>query len=39
VIGSITRSQIGEASLTALGALPVKGREQPVDAYVLHDLY
>ncbi len=39
VIGPLTRSQIGQAaSITALGRVPVKGREQPVDAYVLHDL-
>ena len=25
--------------LSALGAVAVKGREQPVDAFVLHDLH
>jgi class 3 adenylate cyclase len=40
VIGALTRSQIGDAaSLTALGAVSVKGREQPVDAFVLHELH
>jgi class 3 adenylate cyclase len=39
VIGARTRSQIGDAAtITALGAVPVKGREQPVDAFVLHEL-
>jgi class 3 adenylate cyclase len=39
VIGSRTRSQIGDAAtVTALGTVPVKGREQPVDAFVLHAL-
>jgi class 3 adenylate cyclase len=39
VIGALTRSQIGDAAtVTALGAVAVKGREQPVDAFVLHDL-
>jgi adenylate cyclase len=40
VIGALTRSQIGDAAtLTALGAVSVKGREQPVDAFVLHELH
>jgi class 3 adenylate cyclase len=40
VIGALTRSQIGDAAtITALGAVAVKGREQPVDAFVLHDLH
>jgi len=39
VIGALTRRQIGDAAtITALGAVAVKGREQPVDAFVLHDL-
>ena len=39
VIGALTRSQIGDAAtITALGAVVVKGREQPVEAFVLHDL-
>jgi class 3 adenylate cyclase len=39
VIGALTRHQIGEAAaITALGTVQVKGREQPVDAFVLHDL-
>jgi class 3 adenylate cyclase len=40
VIGAVTRSQIGDAAtVTALGAVAVKGREQPVEAFVLHDLH
>ena len=40
VIGALTRSQIGDAAtITALGAVAVKGRKQPVDAFVLHDLH
>jgi class 3 adenylate cyclase len=39
VIGALTRSQIGDAAtVTALGAVAVKGREQAVEAFVLHDL-
>jgi class 3 adenylate cyclase len=39
VIGARTRSEIGDAAtITALGAVSVKGREQPVDAFVLHEL-
>jgi class 3 adenylate cyclase len=39
VIGALTRTQIGDAAtITALGAVAVKGREQPVEAFVLHDL-
>jgi class 3 adenylate cyclase len=40
LIGARTRSQIGAAAtITALGAVPVKGREQPVEAFVLHELH
>ncbi|HWD43241.1 MAG TPA: adenylate/guanylate cyclase domain-containing protein, partial [Actinomycetota bacterium] len=39
VIGARTRSEIGDAAtITALGAVSVKGRKQPVDAFVLHEL-
>jgi class 3 adenylate cyclase len=39
VIGALTRSQIGDAAtVTHLGAVAVKGREQAVEAFVLHDL-
>jgi hypothetical protein len=38
-VTSLARHQIGDAAtITPLGAVPVKGREQPVNAFVLHDL-
>ena len=37
-VGASTLHTIGGASVTHLGALPVKGRSEPVDVWELHGL-